>query len=107
QKTMKKQKKEDFYDDGRTIVDMSGVGRKELFGRNRNMIDEDHNDISELPKRELPPWEEATKRAQDRKETRQAVKGAILAGILIWAVYAVVFGLVILGMVLLSKRALG
>ena len=93
-------KKDDFEDDGRTIADMTGVGGPSLFGRKKEKKNEGS---TENPR----PWEDHTKDTASKEEGRAAMKGALAASLLIWLVYAVCFGIVIVIMVLLSKKVLG
>ena len=85
---------DDFEDDGRTIADMSGVERPNLFlfrplkrgGREEPDIRSDGSGKADRP------WE---KTEMSRLETFRYVLGAVGAGLLIGGIFIAVFGLVI------------
>lgn len=104
---MRKEKEDNLIDDGRTIVDMTGVERPALFGRNYKAEKAKRREL-EAPKEEaeVKPWEQDKDKMS--KEDRMAViKGALGASFLIWLCYAVVFGVVILVLFLIFKSKLG
>ena len=104
---MKKEKEDNLIDDGRTIVDMTGVEHPALFGRNYKAERTKRREL-EKPKDEVEvkPWEE-NKDKMSKEDRRAVIKGALGASILIWICYAVVFGIVILAMFLIFKSKLG
>ncbi|MBR2879113.1 MAG: hypothetical protein IKC02_00405 [Oscillospiraceae bacterium] len=73
-------------DDGRTIVDMSGVERPSMFGH----LPKRENPVFSKPK-EKPerPWEDS---GYNRSERRSAVLGALSASLLIGLAYIVGLG---------------
>ena len=73
-------------DDGRTIVDMSGVERPAMFGH----LPKKENPVFSKPK-EKPerPWEDS---GYNRSERRSAVLGALSASLLIALAYIVGLG---------------
>ena len=78
-------------DDGRTIVDMSGVERPSMFGHlpksdRKNPVFSAPEDKPELP------WED---NSLNRSERRAAVGGALSAALLIGLAYIVGLGLLI------------
>lgn len=104
---MKKEKEDNFIDDGRTIIDMSGVERPALFGRNYKAERAKRREL-ETPKEEVEakPWEQ-DKDKMSKEDRRAVIKGALGASFLIWLCYAVVFGIVILIMYFIFKGKLG
>ena len=76
-------------DDGRTIVDMSGVERPSMFGH----LPKRENPVFSKPK-EKPerPWEDS---GYNRSERRSAVLGALSASLLIGLAYIVGLGALI------------
>lgn len=74
-------------DDGRTIADMSGVGRDNLFfpRKHEKKVKEDDSANAGAPKAA----------EMSKKERRMYVLSAIKASLLIWLVFVVIFGLVI------------
>ncbi len=77
-------------DDGRTIVDMSGVERPSMFG---HMAPPKENPVFSKPE-EKPerPWEDS---GYSRSERRAAVFGALKAGLLVALAYIVGLGALI------------
>ena len=78
-------------DDGRTIVDMSGVERPSMFGHmpqsgKKNPV---FSAPEEKPER---PWEQS---GYSRSERRAAVRGALTAGLLIALAYILGLGILI------------
>ena len=78
-------------DDGRTIVDMSGVERPSLLGHLPPSEKKDpvFSAPEEKPRR---PWEES---GYSRSERRSAVRGALSAALLIGLAYIVGLGALI------------
>lgn len=78
-------------DDGRTIVDMSGVERPSMFGHLPSS--EKKNPVFSAPE-EKPerPWEE---NGYSKSERRAAVGGALSAALLIGLAYIVGLGLLV------------
>ncbi len=74
-------------DDGRTIVDMSGVERPSMFG---HMPPKKENPVFSAPE-EKPerPWEES---GYTRGERNAAIWGALKAGLLVALAYIVGLG---------------
>lgn len=92
-------KHEPFEDDGRTIVDMSGVDVPSPFlPRKPRQLDRD-NASPEQPEKPRRPWEEPD--TLDAKQRVWAALGALKAGLMIGGVYIVGLGLIVLLMVLL------
>ena len=90
-------KHEPFEDDGRTIVDMSGVEMPSLFlPRKPRQFDPD-NAPRENPGQERP-WEQEEQLTAGQKFW--VILGALKAALLIGSVYLVELGLIILLMVL-------
>jgi len=88
---MAKDRRQYDDDDGRTIVDMSGVERPSMFGH----FPSSHEKRRELaPPEEKPqrPWEES---GYNREERRAAMFGALKAGLLIGGAYIVGLGALI------------
>ena len=77
-------------DDGRSIADMSGVEAPSLF-RFRKRENPQNADRSEDTER---PWEKE-RNTLSRSERKAYIFSAVLTGIGIWAIFAVVFGLFI------------
>ncbi len=77
-------------DDGRTIVDMSGVERPSMFG---HLPQKKENRAFSAPE-EKPerPWENS---GYNRSERRAAVFGALKAGLLVALAYIVGLGILI------------
>lgn len=78
-------------DDGRTIVDMSGVERPSMFGHlpastKKNPV---FSAPEEKPER---PWEES---GYNKSERRAAIRGALSAALLIGLAYIVGLGILI------------
>lgn len=82
-------------DDGRTIADMSGVGRPSLFLPRR--AEEDAPPPPPRPSEEQPEWEQAP---ISREERRMYILGALKAALLIAFAFIGGLGIVILLMVL-------
>ena len=79
-------------DDGRTIVDMSGVERPSMFG---HLPKSDKKDpVFSAPEEPKPdrPWEE---NGFNRSERRAAVRGALSAALLIGLAYIVGLGILV------------
>ena len=77
-------------DDGRTIVDMSGVERPSMFG---HMLPKKDNPVFSAPEEKSDrPWED---NGYSRSERRAAVFGALKAGLLIALAYIVGLGALI------------
>jgi len=79
-------------DDGRTIVDMSGVERPSMFGHLPKS--ERKNSVFSPPEEKKPdrPWED---HSLNRSERGAAVRGALSAALLIGLAYIVGLGLLI------------
>lgn len=90
-------KREPFEDDGRTIVDMSGVDVPSPFLPRKPRQFDSSNAPQDRPK-ERRPWEQPDE--LDRKQRFWAALGALKAGLLIGAAYIVGLGLIVLLMVL-------
>lgn len=88
---MKRSKKTYDDDDGRSIVDMSGVQRRNVFLPQSIRFEE------RLKKKEHPTEQELL----DKKSSRYAILGATAAGLMIAGIFIVGLGLAILAMVLL------
>lgn len=88
---MARRKKTYDDDDGRTIVDMSGVERPSMFGHMPASGKKDpvFSAPEEKPER---PWEES---GYSRSERRAAVRGALTAGLLIALAYILGLGILI------------
>ena len=92
-------KREPFEDDGRTIVDMSGIDLPSPFlPRKPRQLDRD-NAPQDKPETSRRPWEQPDE--LDGKPRLWAALGALKAGLMIGAVYIVGLGLIVLLMVLL------
>lgn len=103
---MKRKKEDNFIDDGRTIIDMSGVERPALFGRNFKEEKRKRRELEDLGEvKEEKPWEKE-KNKMSKEERGLVLKGALRASLLVWLCYAVVFGIVILIMFLIFKGKL-
>ncbi len=78
-------------DDGRTIVDMSGVERPSMFG---HLPTGKENRAFQKPEEVKPerPWEES---GWNRSERNAAVRGALKAALLIAGAYIVGLGAII------------
>lgn len=105
---MANKKEDNFIDDGRTIVDMTGVERPALFGRNFKAEKAKRRELEVPEKKEIDekPWEK-DKDKISKEDRRLVIKGALGASILIWLCYALVFGIVILIAFLIFKNKLG
>lgn len=88
---MKRSKKTYDDDDGRSIVDMRGVQRRNVFLPQSIRFEE------RLKKKEQPSEQELL----DKKSSRYAILGATAAGLMIAGIFIVGLGLAILAMVLL------
>ena len=92
-------KNENDYDDGRVIADMSELERRPLLfphlHRPQKLTEEDMAAEQKVPTAED---EEALKSVRGA-----AIRGSLLAGLIIVAAIAVVFGLVILLIILIGK----
>ena len=90
---MSKREKEAFADDGRTVADMSGVSRRNLFGF-------DPNSLRSAAAAERARPSEPVRAAEDdglsRKERLWAILGALKAILLVGLCFAVGMALVIL-----------
>ena len=90
---MSERKRDEFEDDGRTIADMSGVSRRNLFGF-------DPNSLRSAPGAEGQRPSEPVRAAEDdglsRKERLWAILGALKAILLVGLCFAVGMALVIL-----------
>lgn len=96
---MAREKREYDDDDGRTIADMSEVGRPNLLGFRRLPGGEKAPAREEPPeKREERPWEDSS---INRDERRMYVLGALKAALLIALAFIVGLGLVIALMLLI------
>ena len=94
-------RKERIYedDDGRTIADMSGVTRRNLFSLRIPSQERKERESAPVPQPNPDrPWE--NKNAMSREDRRSYILGALGASLLIGMTYAVVLGLAIL---LISK----
>ena len=88
---MAKDRRQYDDDDGRTIVDMSGVERPSMFG---HFPASKENRAFKAPEEKKPhrPWEES---GWNRSERGAAVRGALSAALLIGLAYIVGLGLLI------------
>ncbi len=90
---MSENKRDEFEDDGRTVADMSGVSRRNLFGF-------DPNSLRSAPGVERQRQSEPVRSAEDdglsRKERLWAILGALKAILLVGLCFAVGMALVIL-----------
>ncbi len=77
-------------DDGRTIVDMSGIERPSMFGH----LPKKENRAFQKPEEPKPerPWED---NSFNREERGAAVRGALAASLLIASAYIVGLGAII------------
>ena len=90
---MSARKQEKFEDDGRTIADMSGVSRRNLFGFDPNSL----RSAAEVEKaRPHEPVRAAEDDGLSRKERLWAILGALKAILLVGLCFAVGMALVIL-----------
>lgn len=108
-KNKKVEKEEYLEDDGRTVVDMSGVEKLSMFG-NRALLKKweaiDENEKLSHEFREQtknPSW---MKQSISFGETKYHILGALKAGLLIWLVYALSFGGFLLALTMLFKYVL-
>ena len=90
---MAKQRRTYDDDDGRTIVDMSGVERPSMFGHMPRYGRK--NPVFSAPEEKKPrrPWEQE---GFNRSERKAAVRGALSAALLIGLAYIVGLGLLVL-----------
>ena len=99
---MAKDKK--FYDDddGRTIVDMSGLERPSMFG---HLPRSGENRAFKAPEERKPhrPWEES---AWSRSERGAAIRGALAASLLIAGAYILGLGAIIAVIYFVATRVL-
>ena len=79
-------------DDGRTIVDMSGVERPSMFGHLPKSSGKNRAFSAPEEKKPERPWEQS---GYSRSERRAAVSGALSAALLIGLAYIVGLGLLI------------
>ena len=99
-------KKDDFYDDGRTIASMSGVERPNLFvpkmnthgDRNSSVPDSANNADGSDFERDRP-WDQSGRLSKE--ETRWYALGALRAALLIGLAFIVGLGAAILLMILI------
>ena len=79
-------------DDGRTVVDMSGLDRPTLFGMRRP--EDSRRREFQAPEESKPkrPWEES---GWNREERRAAMSGALASALLIAAAYILGLGALI------------
>lgn len=91
-------RKNDFEDDGRTIVDMSGVERPNLltFRLPHRKTDESRRDGSADGQQKEPI-------ALDKKQSRSVIFGTVLAGLLIAGIFIACGALVIWLLTLIWK----
>lgn len=92
---MKNNKKDDYIDDGHSIVDMSNVERPNLFTF-KNPYLENRKDIKVSSNSNSEPY--------TKEQTRWAILGALKASLLIGLAYAVGIGLFILILYLFYKH---
>ncbi len=90
---MARRKKVYDDDDGRTIADMSGVGRPSLFGMGGQAPAEKPKTAPEQPERSDRPWEEPDRFTPE--ERRMYIFGALRAALLIALVFIVGLGIAI------------
>ena len=90
---MSEREQEPFEDDGRTIADMSGVSRRNLFGFDPNNLRS--SGAVEQP-RPTTPLRAAEDDGIGRKERLWAILGALKAILLVGLCFAVGMALVIL-----------
>ena len=88
-------------DDGRTIVDMSGLDRPTIFGMRRP--EESRRKEFEAPEERKPkrPWEES---GWNRSERNAAIGGALASALLIAAAYIVGLGAIIAVIYFIAMR---
>ena len=93
-------KKDDFYeeDDGRTIADMSGIERQPTFLPHFHRKRSDFS-APDAPRANDRPWESAA--GELTREERNAIRGALKAGLLIAGVYILAAAALIVAMQLL------
>lgn len=95
-----RKKKDDFYDDGRTIASMSGVERQNLFVPKINSLeDRDSTKNSESDFKKDRPWDQSGRLSKE--ETRWYALGALRAALLIGLAFIVGLGAAILLMILI------
>ena len=90
---MSARKREELKDDGRTIADMSGVSRRNLFGFDPNAL---RSAASAEQTRPNEPVRAADGDGLSRKERLWAILGALKAILLVGLCFAVGMALVIL-----------
>ena len=90
---MSERKREEFEDDGRTIADMSGVTRRNLFGFDPNAL---RSAAGMEKNRQSGPVSPAEGDGLSRKERIWAILGAMKAILLVGLCFAVGMALVIL-----------
>jgi len=96
-------RKDDFYDDGRTVADMSGLDGGTFIGRLRRVRSERRAQAGKenFPSGGAQPYGQAE---NDRKTRRYYTLGAVGAGLLIGAVYLVAFAALILLMLFIFGK---
>ena len=89
-------------DDGRTIVDMSGLERPSMFG---HLPGSRENRAFKAPEERKPhrPWEES---GWSRSERGAAVRGALAASLLIAGAYIVGLGAIIAVIYFIATRVI-
>ena len=90
---MSERKREELEDDGRTIADMSGVTRRNLFGFDPNAL---RSAAGMEKNRQSGPVSPAEGDGLSRKERIWAIMGAMKAILLVGLCFAVGMALVIL-----------
>ena len=90
---MSARKREEFEDDGRTVADMSGVSRRNLFGFDPNAL----RSAADVEKaRPSEPVRASEDDGLSRKERLWAILGALKAILLVGLCFAVGMALAIL-----------
>ena len=83
-------KPREFEDDGRTVADMSGIERQPMFlPKFKHLKKEEQNENANQSDK---PWED---NSFSKKERKSFIFGALGAGLLIGAVFALAFALII------------
>ena len=89
----------DFEDDGRTIADMSGIERPSLFAFRRPGTSKAPSSFEQER-----PQKARSEEKLDRKQSRTYIAGALLAGLLIAAVFIICGAIAIALMTLFWKH---
>ena len=91
-------KTREFEDDGRTIADMSGIERQPMIIPKFSHLKKNKN--SEAQEADDKPWED---NSFNKKERKSFIFGALGATVLVSAIFALAFALVILLFMFIGK----